>query len=248
MRRHRQQSNLPAHTKALIRHPEKVAHLSPGSGILDQARPADIFRDQPEKKRTVVIARTAAIPADFTLKEDIDRLAVAAWEAFGGIEGVLLSSQPAQPAMGNLLSTSDEDWQRQQMAIAWGPFRLLKQLAPKMMDAGGASIITLTSSTAEEPIRGYGAYGLAKSALWTLTRYMAAEWGQYGIRANSICPGMIATGGPGAPNQPPPSMLSRTSLRRTGRNEEVTGAAVYLASDESSFTSGQCITVNGGRF
>lgn len=193
-------------------------------------------------------ARTAAIPADFTLKEDIDRLAVAAWEAFGGIEGVLLSSQPAQPAMGNLLSTSDEDWQRQQMAIAWGPFRLLRQLAPKMMDAGGASIITLTSSTAEEPVQGYGAYGLAKSALWTLTRYMAAEWGQYGIRANSICPGMIATGGPGAPNQPPPSMLSRTSLRRTGRNEEVTGAAVYLASDESSFTSGQRITVNGGRF
>jgi NAD(P)-dependent dehydrogenase (short-subunit alcohol dehydrogenase family) len=192
--------------------------------------------------------RTATVAADFTVRADVDRLAERAWNAFGGIDVVLLSSQPAQPSMGDLLSTSDEDWLQQQMAVAWGPFRLLKTLAPKMMAAGGASIITLTSSTAHEPVRGYGAYGLAKSALWTLTRYMAAEWGYGGVRVNSICPGMIATGGTGAPNGAPPSMLERTSLRRVGRSHEVTGAAIYLASDESSFTTGQCIFVNGGRF
>jgi len=194
-------------------------------------------------------SRTVAVAADFTNDADVDRLAAAAWSAFGGIDVVLLSSQPADPRVGDLLSTSDEDWREQQQAIVWGPFRLLRQLAPKMMAARGGSIITIVSSTGEQSIPGYGAYGLAKSALWMLTCYMAAEWGPHGIRANSICPGMIATGGSGAAraDSPPVAMLARTSLGRVGRISEVVGAAIYLASDESSFTTGQCIRVNGGR-
>lgn len=193
--------------------------------------------------------RVAVVPADFGCDEDIDRLAVASWDAFGGIDIVLLSSQPAEPHMGDLLHTSDEDWREQQQSIVWGPLRLLRHVAPKMMDAGGGNIITLVSSTGEEPSPGYGAYGLAKGGLWLLTRYMAAEWGPRGIRANSICPGMIVTGGTGtaSADAPPTAMLARTSLARTGRNSEVTGAAIYLASDEASFTTGQCIRVNGGR-
>ena len=193
--------------------------------------------------------RVVAIAADFTNDADIDRLSDAAWGAFGGIDVILLSSQPAEPNLGDLLSISDEDWREQQQSIVWGPFRLLKQLAPKMMIARGGSIITLVSSTGDQPIPGYGAYGLAKSALWTLTRYMAAEWGRHGIRVNAICPGMIATGGTGAARSdaPPPAMLARTSLGRVGGNSEVTGAAVYFASDESTFTTGQCLHVNGGR-
>jgi NAD(P)-dependent dehydrogenase (short-subunit alcohol dehydrogenase family) len=223
------------------------AFAAEGADLVLTTRKADKLASLATELRQSGV-RTIAIAADFTIPAQIDSLAEAAWEAFGGIEAVLLSSQPAQPSMGDLLSTADEDWLQQQMAVAWGPFRLLKTLAPRMMAAGGASIITLTSSTAHEPVRGYGAYGLAKSALWTLTRYMAAEWGHGGVRVNSICPGMIATGGTGAPNKAPPSMLERTSLRRVGRSHEVTGAAIYLASDESSFTTGQCIFVNGGRF
>ena len=193
--------------------------------------------------------RAAGIAADFTSDSDIDRLAGAAWEMFGGIDVVLVSSQPAEPNMGDLLSTSDEDWREQQQSVVWGPLRLLRQLAPKMGAAGGGSVITLVSSTGEEPTPGYGAYGLAKGGLWLLSRYMAAEWGRLGIRVNSICPGMIATGGTGVASAeaPPAAMLARTALGRTGRNEEVTGAAVYFASDESRFTTGQCIRVNGGR-
>jgi NAD(P)-dependent dehydrogenase (short-subunit alcohol dehydrogenase family) len=194
--------------------------------------------------------RAAIVGADFTQEADIDHLAEAAWSAFGGIDVVLLSSQPAQPHMGDLLTTTDEAWRQQQQSIVWGPLRLLRRLAPKMMAIGGGSIITIISSTGIDPTPGYGAYGLAKGALWTLTRYMAAEWGKHGIRANSICPGLIATGGSGAPSQElvPPSMLARTALGRLGHNSEVLGAAIYLACDEASFTTDQCIHVNGGRF
>lgn len=197
-----------------------------------------------------------AFACDFTVDADIDRLADSAWKAFGGIDIVLLSSQPAAPGGQSLVETSDAVWQEQQQAVAWGPFRLLRSLAPRMMaqnkaSGGGGSIVSLISSTGIDPIPGYGAYGLAKGQLWLLTRYMAAEWGRGGIRANALCPGMIATGGSGAPEEDSPAaqaMLARTALARFGRNADVIGAALYLASDESAFTTGQRIHVDGGRF
>jgi len=197
--------------------------------------------------------QVATVACDFTSNADIDRLAGVAWDAFGGIDVVLLSSQPPEPNLGSLLATSDEDWNGQFQSIVWGPLRLMRQLAPKMMEAGGGSVITFTSSTGFDPIEGYAAYGLAKAGLWALTLYMAREWGKGGIRANALQPGLIATGNDEdyAARQQSASkhgVLARTSLGRLGRNRECIGAAVYLASDESSFTSGQRIAVDGGRF
>jgi NAD(P)-dependent dehydrogenase (short-subunit alcohol dehydrogenase family) len=196
-------------------------------------------------------ARVATIAADFTIDADIDRLAQESWAAFGGIDIVLLSSQPANPNLGDLLGTSDETWDEQQRSVVWGPFRLLRHLAPKMMAAGGGSIITVISSTGLDPTPGYGAYGMAKGALWLLTRYMAAEWGKGGIRANALCPGLIATGDNAEQLTEAVranGMLARTALGRVGSNSDCVGAAIYLASDESSFTTGQRIHVDGGRF
>jgi NAD(P)-dependent dehydrogenase (short-subunit alcohol dehydrogenase family) len=196
-------------------------------------------------------ARAAAIPADFTQDEDIDHLAQAAWDAFGGIDVVLLSSQPPNPRLGDLLTTPDPVWLEQQQTIVWGPLRMLRRLAPKMMSAGGGSIITLISSTGLDPEPGYDAYGMAKGALWLLTQYIAKEWGKGGIRANALMPGLICTAGNVREFEQAVrsyGMLDRTSLGRVGRTRECVGAALYLASDESSFTSGQRIAVDGGRF
>jgi NAD(P)-dependent dehydrogenase (short-subunit alcohol dehydrogenase family) len=196
--------------------------------------------------------RVETVGADFTVTADVDRLAQVAWDAFGGIDVVLLSSQPANPALGDLITTSDADWQEQFGAIVWGPLRLMRQLAPRMMAAGGGSVITTISSTGLEPTPGYDAYGMAKGALWTMTRYMAAEWGKGGVRVNAFSPGLVATGSDEAARVHEDrvranGMLDRTALRRVGRNRECIGAAVYLASDESSFTTGQKIFVDGGR-
>jgi NAD(P)-dependent dehydrogenase (short-subunit alcohol dehydrogenase family) len=195
--------------------------------------------------------RAAAVAADFAKNEDIDRLAETAWDAFGGIDVVLLSSQPPNPHLGDLLTTPDPLWLEQQQSIVWGPLRMMRQLAPKMMSAGGGSIITVISSTGLEPEPGYDAYGMAKGALWLLTRYMAKEWGRGGIRANALMPGLICTGGEVSEFEAAVrsyGMLDRTSLARVGRTRECIGAALYLASEESSFTSGQRIGVDGGRF
>jgi NAD(P)-dependent dehydrogenase (short-subunit alcohol dehydrogenase family) len=195
--------------------------------------------------------RVAAIGADFTSDTDIDRLAAGAWEAFGAIDVVVLSSQPPNPNLGDLLTTPEETFLEQHQSIVWGPLRLMRQLAPRMMAAGGGSVITLTSSTGSEPTPGFDAYGLAKGSLWLLTKYMAMEWGKGGIRVNALQPGLIATGDDLAEREESArarGVFQRTSLGRLGRNRECIGAAIHFASDESSFTSGQRINVDGGRF
>jgi len=196
-------------------------------------------------------SRVATIGADFTREEDIDRLAEAAWNAFDGIDVVLLSSQPADPQLGDLLTTPEAVFLEQHQSIVWGPLRLMRHLAPRMMAAGGGSVITLTSSTGFEPTPGFDAYGLAKGSLWLLTKYMAMEWGRGGIRVNAVQPGLIATGDDLAEREEAArarGVFQRTSLGRLGRNRECIGAAIHFASDESSFTSGQRINVDGGRF
>ena len=193
----------------------------------------------------------ACIGCDFTRGEEADALADAAWAALDGIDVVLFSSQPANPCQGALLELDDAVLFEQQQAIAWGPMRTMRRLAPKMIAAGrGGSIITLTSSTGSEPTPGYAAYGLAKAALWLATLHMAREWGVHGIRANVLQPGLVATDGDVARLEEivrKQGMLSRTSLNRPGTNAEVVGAAIYLASDESRYTSAQRIACDGGR-
>ncbi len=197
--------------------------------------------------------RAACVACDFTIDAEIDALAEAAWDAFGGIDVVLLSSQPPDCNLGEIADCPDASFLEQMQAIALGPLRLMRALAPRMMAAGGGSVITVVSSTGFDPVPGYGAYGLAKGALWTLTRYMAAEWGKGGIRVNAFTPGTVATGGEAAAANHTEvlrasGMLARTALGRVGRNRDCLGIAIHLASDELSFTSGQRIHVDGGRF
>jgi NAD(P)-dependent dehydrogenase (short-subunit alcohol dehydrogenase family) len=196
-------------------------------------------------------SRVATVAADFTNEADITHLADEAWNAFDGIDVVLLSSQPPEPNLGDLLSTPDAVWQQQQQSIVWGPLGLMRLLVPHMMNVGAGSIITVISSAGLEPTPGYDAYGMAKGALWLMTQYMAREWGSKGIRANAFKPGSIAT--TGSPQDRTEQLrnagvLGRTSLGRAGTNDECIGALVFLASDESSYMSGQCLSVDGGRF
>jgi len=91
--------------------------------------------------------RAACAACDFTVADDIDRLAQAAWEAFGGIDVVLLSSQPPEPNLGSLLDCGEDMFLQQHQSIVWGPLRLMRALAPRMIANGGGSVVTIISST-----------------------------------------------------------------------------------------------------
>ncbi|MET0377941.1 MAG: SDR family NAD(P)-dependent oxidoreductase, partial [Spongiibacteraceae bacterium] len=89
--------------------------------------------------------------ADMCKPEDVKRLAEFTWSAFDGIDGVLLSAQPENTFLGDILTTPDEQWAAQHDMLVWGPLRLLRDLAPKMMARGKGSIVTVISSTGLHP-------------------------------------------------------------------------------------------------
>lgn len=195
--------------------------------------------------------RAASLAVDFADDDAVDGLAEWAWGAFGGVDIVFISSQPADPRLGDLLTTSESDWKRWFQIITWAPLRLMRSLAPRMIEAGGGSVITVTSSSSDDPAPGFDAYGLGKAGLWWLTQYMAREWGPGGIRVNALQPGMVATAGNVEELDAlvrKGGLMGRTSLGRVGTNEDCLGAAIFLASDESRFVSAQRLKVDGGRF
>jgi len=193
--------------------------------------------------------RTRSIACDFMERESVAALCDSAWALFGRIDIVVNNAVPAgsQELGGDLLSAPEHTWYDYQRTIVWGPLQLAKSFAPRMAAIGGGCFVNIVSHAGIDPVPGLDAYGFAKGGLLLLTKYMAREWGEWGIRANAISPGMIA--GPASVANGPEAqrILERTYLRRRGTKDEVVGAVVYLASDAARFVTGQMIAVNGGR-
>jgi NAD(P)-dependent dehydrogenase (short-subunit alcohol dehydrogenase family) len=127
----------------------------------------------------------------------------------------------------------------------YAPLRLTKSFGRAMIEHGGGSIINVLSGSGFLPTETLGPYGTSKSALWMLTRYFALESAPM-VRVNAICPGVISEDGqPRTGSQA--LLLKQVPMKRMGHPDEVAGAAVYLASDASSYTTGEVIFVNGGR-
>ncbi len=122
------------------------------------------------------------------------------------------------------------------------------QAAARRMTAGG-SIINICSLTSEIGIPTAAPYGASKSGLAGITRALAAEWAQRGIRVNGIGPGYFRTAlteGFYADEAWQATMLARIPLRRFGQLDELGGAAVFLASEAASYVTGQVLYVDGG--
>lgn len=156
---------------------------------------------------------------------------------------------------GTILECSDEDWAFSFNLNVTSMFRLIKQLLPAMIEAGGASIVNIASvasSVTGAPNR--FAYGASKAAIIGLTKGIAADFVKQGVRCNAICPGTIdspslddrirAQGGD--PVAVRAAFVERQPMGRIGRPEEIAALAVYLASDESAFTTGAIHVVDGG--
>lgn len=155
---------------------------------------------------------------------------------------------------GTILECSEADWDRSFDINVKSMYRTCRAFLPAMLEKGGASIINMASGASS--VRGIPnrfVYGATKAAVIGLTKAIAADFIKRGIRANAICPGTIETpslgeriaaqGGTEAVRK---AFIDRQPMGRLGRAEEVAALAVYLASDESSFTTGQIHIVDGG--
>ena len=125
-----------------------------------------------------------------------------------------------------------------------GPFRLSTQIAKRMYDGDGGAIINISSSGALMPMPGVAPYGAAKSALNSMTRSLAAEYGPK-VRVNTISPGPFLTDI--AESWPEDARTSApNALGRPADPQEIVGAAVFLASDAASFVTDALLRVDGG--
>jgi len=154
-----------------------------------------------------------------------------------------------------ITETSLEDWHRVIAVDLHSAFYLARAVVPGMKDRKRGSIIALGGQSAITGRPNTAAVTAAKSGLLGLIRALAAELGPFGIRANMVMPGFIDTERryaewyPEFKERPPgaPEQVKEIPLRRLGRSEDIADACVYLASDSSSYVTGDTIRVMGGR-
>jgi NAD(P)-dependent dehydrogenase (short-subunit alcohol dehydrogenase family) len=158
---------------------------------------------------------------------------------------VLVNNAYAVGAVETVFDTDDQAWRDALVTNIMAPMRLCRVFGTDMLRHDGGSIINVLSGSGFLPSPRLSAYGASKAALWMLTRYLAVE-GAPTVRANGLCPGLISESGkPRSESQQ--RLLPQVPMKRVGLPSEVTGAAVYLASNASSYTTGEVIFVNGGR-
>jgi NAD(P)-dependent dehydrogenase (short-subunit alcohol dehydrogenase family) len=190
------------------------------------------------------------VPGDITRAADRQRLIDATLERFGAIDGWINNAGSAAPADVGPLDTIDEgQWDRVVDLNLKAAF-FCAQAAARAMAHGG-SIVNISSRSASYPNPGTGHYGAAKAGLENLTRTMAAEWGHRGIRVNAVAPGVVMTDEL-AKTLNTESRIRRqvetVPLQRLGTPDDIGPLCAYLVSDESAWTSGALIPVNGGSF
>jgi gluconate 5-dehydrogenase len=217
-----------------------------GAHVVMNARNAE--RLEASRARLVAAGLTAsAIAFDTTDR----RAATAAIERIRSERGRLdiLVNNAAYGVPKTAIETSEAEW-TEVIDVALGScLRLSRQAAPIMAERRWGRIIMISSVNARI-VRGTNtAYVAAKAGLEGLTRALAAELAPMGINVNAIAPGYIATK-EDTPLRRDPQLrdwiAGRTALKRWGRPEELAGAAVYLASEAASYTTGHVLTVDGG--
>jgi NAD(P)-dependent dehydrogenase (short-subunit alcohol dehydrogenase family) len=172
--------------------------------------------------------------------------AVAAAVGAAGTVDVLVNNAGMSPLAPSSAETSEDLFDKVLAVNFKGPFRLGAVVGLRMVDAGGGSIVNVSSTGSLMPQPGFGPYACAKAALNTLTEVLALEYGPT-VRVNTLCPGPFLTDvSRWWPEEA--RTTARSAAGRPGRPEEIVTTALYLASPASSFTTGALVRVDGGLY
>ncbi len=207
--------------------------------------------DRIEKVAAEIGDSALAIAADVSQTKDIDYLIDQTASRFGGLN-FLLNNAGILHA-GNAEQITEAQWDDTFNVNVRALWLLSRAALPHMRKAGGGSIINVASTLGLVGARNRAAYAASKGAVVLLTKSMAIDHGHENIRVNAICPGFVETDLTAAviSQAPDPAAVRRERtaahpIGRLGRPEDIAGAAVYLASDESSWMTGAVLSVDGG--
>jgi NAD(P)-dependent dehydrogenase (short-subunit alcohol dehydrogenase family) len=187
-----------------------------------------------------------SITADITQPEQVQRMIEATVNRYDRLD--VLVNNAGIGLNRPFLETTLEEWRRMIDVVLTGTFVCSQAAARVMVSRGAGVIVNVASISGQRGAQGRAAYGAAKAGVIQLTRVMAVELAPFGVRVNAISPGPVATDQSNGTHTlaTRQSYLDRIPLHRYGERHEVAAAALFLASDESSFVHGHILNVDGG--
>ena len=229
----------------------KVAIVTGAASGIGRAT-AELFH---REGATVVAADRAEgegiVAVDAGSEADVERLVEQTVADHGGVD-ILFANAGISGGLAGLFDQSVADWQEILRVNLIGPYLAIRYAAPHMRARGGGSIICTASVAGLRAGAGGLAYSASKAGLINLVKVAATQLCDANIRVNAICPGLIETG----MTQPLYDQARASGkerrigqlnpLRRGGEAEEIAAAALFLASDESSYVNGHALVVDGG--
>jgi len=212
---------------------------------------ADILAREAEATASEIKAKggaAIAVKADVTSETETQRMAEEAVKKFGRID-ILVNNAGFYHGMSRkpFNEIPSEEWDKMMNVSAKGTWICSKAVFPQMKKQGKGKIINVSSEAVFAPTKGLIHYTAAKAAVIGITRVLAGELGQYGICANVVVPGVIDTPATRSYVNMEKMDASSVPMGRFGRPEDVVGAVIFFASDDSDFVSGQTLLIDGAR-
>ena len=194
--------------------------------------------------------RALAVSANIRHLPELDNLVNKAVGEFHSID-ILVNNAATNPVFGSVFDIDEKAWDVTMGLNLKGCFFLSQAVGKVMREKGGGCIINVASEDGIRPFVGLGVYSISKAGVLMLTKVLAEEWGQYNIRVNAIAPAFVRTrfsqavwGNPLMVKE----VENNTALGRIAEPEEMVNAALFLASEASSYMTGQTIILDGGHF
>jgi NAD(P)-dependent dehydrogenase (short-subunit alcohol dehydrogenase family) len=191
--------------------------------------------------------RSLRVTSDVTDRASLEYLLSAAVSSLGKVD--ILVNCAGRTKRGPTLDFSESDWADILETNLTGTLRGCQVFGRHMLKQGYGRIVNVASLASFVALYEVAAYGASKSAVASLTKSLAIEWGPKGVCVNAIAPGVFRTPlNEGLLDGTPRGreFLQRTPMKRFGRTEELAGAAVFLASEAASFVNGEILVVDGG--
>jgi len=193
-------------------------------------------------------ARVLAVDLDVTERASVDAAIARTTDEFGGLDTLINVAGTVNPEPSE--SISDESWSGLLAVHLDGTYRCCRAAYPALSASATPSIVSISSIAATVGIPKRASYSAAKAAIESLTRVLAVEWADAGVRVNAVAPGYTMTKrmeGTIASGLLDESQVTRLiPMRRFARPEEIADAVAYLASEQASYITGQTLYVDGG--
>jgi len=220
---------------------------SAGADLLLTSRHADEVEAAARKIAGEFGRKVIGIAADATKPDDVDRVVARALAEFGKID--ILINNAGINIRGPIEELSLDQFEQVMATNVTGPWLMCRAVAPHMKKAKYGRVINISSTLGAVGVAGRTPYASSKGAVVMMTKVLALEWAAHGITVNAICPGPFLT-----PMNVPIAdtdetkrvIIGAVALGRWGELHEIQGAAIFLASDASSYVTGTTLFVDGG--